>query len=284
MNYIEPHAHMISRTTDDYRQMALMGCVALSEPAFWAGWDRRSADSFEDYFNQLTEFEPARAKQFGITHYTWLCLNPKEGENRELAYEVLKRIPKYLERPNVLGIGEIGLNRNTVRELETFKDHVALALDYNKLILIHTPHLEDKHKGTRLIIKALNSFPNLDPRKVMIDHAEEHTIEMIRDNGFRCGLTLYPNTKVSFERAADIIEMHGAEGIYVNSACDWGISTPSAVPQFIFEMRRRKHDEATIRHVVYDNPITFFSQSPKFHIPHAIAEPPARTEELAYAD
>jgi len=282
MDYIEPHAHMISRTTDDYRQMALMGCVALSEPAFWAGWDRKSADSFEDYFGQLTEFEPARAAQFGIRHYTWLCLNPKEGENRELAREVLKRIPKFLDRPNVLGIGEIGLNRNTVCELETFKDHVALALEHNKMILIHTPHLEDKHKGTRLIIKALQSFQRLDPRKVMIDHAEEHTIEMIRDNGFRCGLTLYPNTKVSYERAADIIEMHGPDGIYVNSACDWGISTPTAVPQFMFEMRRRKHDEATIRKVVYENPIAFFSQSSKFHIPRAAAA--ARTEELAYVD
>jgi hypothetical protein len=284
MDYIEPHAHMISRTTDDYRQMALMGCVALSEPAFWAGWDRKSADSFEDYFGQLTEFEPARAAQFGIKHYTWLCLNPKEGENRELAREVLKRIPKYLDRPNVLGIGEIGLNRNTLRELETFKDHVSLALEHDKMILIHTPHLEDKYKGTKLIIKALLSFRNLDPRRVMIDHAEEHTIEMIRDNGFRCGLTLYPNTKVSLERAADIIEMHGAEGIYVNSACDWGISTPIAVPQFVFEMRRRRHDEGTIRKVVYENPIAFFAQSPKFHIQRAEAVPATRTKELVHAD
>jgi predicted metal-dependent TIM-barrel fold hydrolase len=284
MDYIEPHAHMISRTTDDYRQMALSGCVALSEPAFWAGWDRKSADSFEDYFGQLTEFEPARAAQFGIKHYTWLCLNPKEGENRELAREVLKRIPKYFDRPNVLGIGEIGLNRNTLRELETFKDHVSLALEHDKMILIHTPHLEDKYKGTKLIIKALLSFRDLDPLRVMIDHAEEHTIEMIRDTGFRCGLTLYPNTKVSLERAADIIEMHGAEGIYVNSACDWGISTPIAVPQFVLEMRRRRHDEGTIRKVVYENPITFFAQSPKFHIQRAEAVPATRTEELVHAD
>ena len=84
MRYIEPHAHMVSRTTDDYKQMALMGCVAISEPAFWAGWDRSTADGFEDYFRQLTEFEPRRAAMFGIKHYTWLCLNPKEGEQRPL--------------------------------------------------------------------------------------------------------------------------------------------------------------------------------------------------------
>ncbi len=266
MDYIEPHAHMVSRTTDDYQQLALTGCVALAEPAFWAGWDRRSADSFEDYFGQLTDFEPKRAAQFGIQHYTYLCLNPKEGENRELARSVIQRIPKFLDRPNVIGIGEIGLNRNTRNELETFKDHVALALEYDQLILIHTPHLEDKYKGTKLIIRALQSFAALNPKRVLIDHAEEHTIGMIRDNGFRCGLTLYPNTKVSLARAVDILEIHGTEGVYVNSACDWGNSIPVSVPQFIMEMRRRKHAEETIRTVVYENPISFLSQSPKFRI------------------
>ena len=29
----------------------------MSEPAFWAGFDRGSVDSFRDYFRQLTEFE-----------------------------------------------------------------------------------------------------------------------------------------------------------------------------------------------------------------------------------
>ncbi len=35
MQFIDPHVHMVSRTTDDYERMARMGCVALSEPAFW---------------------------------------------------------------------------------------------------------------------------------------------------------------------------------------------------------------------------------------------------------
>jgi len=46
MDYIDIHAHMTSRTTDDYEQMALSGCRALTEPAFWAGHDRGSAAAF----------------------------------------------------------------------------------------------------------------------------------------------------------------------------------------------------------------------------------------------
>jgi len=184
MEYVDIHAHMVSRTTDDYQQMALSGCVALTEPAFWAGWDRSSADSFEDYFRQLTEFEPARAAAFGIRHYTWLCLNPKEGEDRELSRQVLARIPRFLDRPNVLGIGEIGLNRNTRNELATFEDHVELALAHDQLIHIHTPHLEDKLKGTRLIVSALQRRGQLDPGRVLIDHAEEHTLGLVLEAGF----------------------------------------------------------------------------------------------------
>jgi predicted metal-dependent TIM-barrel fold hydrolase len=257
---------MVSRTTDDYQQMALTGCVAISEPAFWAGWDRCCADSFEDYFRHLTEFEPRRAAQYGIQHYTWLCLNPKEGENRQLAREVVRRIPKFLDRPNVLGIGEIGMNRVTINEVETFRDHVAMALEHRQLILIHTPHLEDKYKGTRVTIDTLLKFPNLDPGRVMIDHAEEHTVSMILSNGFRTGMTLYPNTKVSMARAVDVIEMHGAERIYVNSACDWGHSVPVAIPHFMMEMRRRGHSEQLIRKIVFENPLEFMRQSPHFRL------------------
>ena len=53
MNYIEPHGHMVSRTTDDYQAMVTAGCRAVCEPAFWAGFDRGSADGFRDYFRQI---------------------------------------------------------------------------------------------------------------------------------------------------------------------------------------------------------------------------------------
>jgi len=267
MQYIETHGHMISRTTDDYQHMAIAGCVCITEPAFWAGWDRKSPDSFDDYFRQLTEFEPSRAAQYGIRHYTWLCLNPKEGEDRDLAREVIRRIPNYLDRPNVLGIGEIGLNRVTRRELDTFMDHVSLALEHRQQILIHTPHLEDKYKGTKVTIDGLQKFKNMDPSRVLIDHAEEHTVEMILSEGFYTGLTLYPNTKVSLARACDIVERYGPDRVIVNSACDWGPSVPTAVPQFAMEMRRRGHTPQTIRRIVFENPIAFLRQSPHFQVP-----------------
>lgn len=267
MEYVDLHAHMVSRTTDDYRQMALTGCVAVTEPAFWAGFDRASADAFADYFNHLTDFEPKRAAEYGIAHHAWLCLNPKEGEDRELARQVLDIIPRYLDRPNVLGIGEIGLNRVTRNELATFVDHVDLAARHNQLIHIHTPHLEDKYKGTRTIVETLAADRRIEPGRVMVDHAEEHTAAMVLEHGFWTGITLYPTTKVSPGRAVDMIEVHGAERVCVASACDWGPSEPTAVPRFVLEMRRRGHPEDLIRRIVYENPIEFLGQSPNFRLP-----------------
>ena len=267
MYYIEMHGHMVSRTTDDYNDMAMAGCVAVSEPAFWSGCDRQSADAFEGYFRHLTEFEPTRAAQVGIRHMTWLCLNPKESEDRVLTAEVIKRIPKYLDRPNVVGIGEIGMNRVTVNEVAGFNDHVSLAIEHNQMILIHTPHLEDKYKGTRTTIENLLKHPGLDPKRVLIDHAEEHTVGLILEHGFYTGLTLYPNTKVSPARAADIVEKYGPDRITISSACDWGPSVPKAVPHFMLEMRRRGHPESLIRRLVFENPLGFLMQSGKFELP-----------------
>jgi predicted metal-dependent TIM-barrel fold hydrolase len=264
MYYIDPHIHMISRVTDDYERLAQCGCVAVSEPAFWAGFDRGSAEGFRDYFRHLTEIEPKRAAQFGIRHYSWLCINAKEAENVQLSREVIAIIPEYLERPNVLGIGEIGLNKNTHNEATIFQEHVNLAAKNNELMLIHTPHLEDKYKGTRMIIDMLKGDSRIRPDRVLIDHVEEHTVRLALDSGFWCGMTLYPVTKCTPQRAVDIVEMVGTERIMANSAGDWGKSNPLAVPEFIQEMKRRGHAESSIERLVYDNPLTFFRQSPRW--------------------
>jgi predicted metal-dependent TIM-barrel fold hydrolase len=279
MYYIDPHVHMVSRVTDDYERMARMGCVAISEPAFWAGFDRGSVDGFRDYFRQLTDFEPRRAAAVGIQHYTWLCINAKEAENVSLAREVIAMIPEFLGRPNVLGIGEIGLNKNTLNEATVFREQVDLAMKTGELILIHTPHLQDKYKGTRMIVDMLLDDRRVDPARVLIDHVEEHTVRVARDHGFWCAMTLYPTTKCTPSRAADIIELYGDDRIMVNSAGDWGPSNPLAVPDFVMEMRRRGHPDSKIRKVVYDNPLEFFRQSRNFRF-----TPPDTMQNLSPAD
>ncbi len=264
MYYIDPHIHMVSRTTDDYETLAKMGCVAVSEPAFWAGYDRGSVDGFRDYFEQLTAFEPKRAAAYGIQHYTWLCINAKEAENVALSREVIAMIPEFLDRPGVLGIGEIGLNKNTKNEAIVFLEHVDLAVKTDEQILIHTPHLEDKYQGTRMILDMLCDDSRVSRERVLVDHVEEHTVRHVLDEGFWAGMTLYPVSKCTPARAANMVEIYGPERLLVNSAGDWGPSKPTAVPDFILEIRRRGHPESLIRRIVYENPLAFFGQSRGF--------------------
>jgi predicted metal-dependent TIM-barrel fold hydrolase len=266
MRYIEPHAHMVSRVTDDYERMAIAGCEAVCEPAFWAGFDRSAVEGFYDYFSQLTQHEPKRAARFGLKHFCWLCINSKEAENVRLAEEVIGLIPKFLDHPNVLGIGEIGLNKNSRNELRVLEMQVDLAAKYHQLILVHTPHLEDKLKGTKLILDVLKNHKKIQPNRCIIDHVEEHTVEMVLDAGMWAGMTLYPETKCSPARTIDILETYGREQIWMNSACDWGVSDPLAVPKTALEMKRRGYLDAAVEKVIFENPKLFLRQSPNFKI------------------
>ena len=264
MKVIDPHIHMISRTTDDYLNMAISGIRIIAEPAFWSGSDRTSVHTFHDYFQHLTVTEPARAARFNIAHYCWIGLNSKEAEDLGLAEDVLRIIPQYLDRPTVLGLGEIGLNKNSRNEIKVLERQIALAAARNELILIHTPHLEDKLKGTRIMIDMILNEPRIKPEHVLFDHAEEHTIGEIKDRGFWYGMTLYPHSKGSPERAVDAVEIFGAEQVCINSSADWSVSDPLATLKTANEMRRRGHAEALIQKIFYDNPCAFLSQCPKF--------------------
>ena len=99
-----------------------------------------------------------------------------------------------------------GLNKNNRNELEVLEMHIDLAARHDQLILVHTPHLEDKLKGTRLTLDALKNNPAIKPERVIIDHVEEHTVGMVLDARFWAGMTPYPGSKCSPVRAIDIVE------------------------------------------------------------------------------
>jgi uncharacterized protein len=145
--------------------------------------------------------------------------------------------------------------------------HVDLAARTNELILVHTPHLEDKLKGTHFILDVLKNDSRIRPERVIIDHVEEHTVQMVLDRGHWAGMTLYPESKCTAARAADILETYGHDRLWMNSACDWGVSVPLAVPYAALEMRRRGWTPETIDSVIFGNPVRFMSQSSKFKTP-----------------
>jgi len=80
-------------------------------------------------------------------------------------------------------------------------------------------------------------------------------------------MTLYPESKCTPARAIDMVERYGSERLWMNSACDWGISDPLAVPKTALEMTKRGHTIENIDRLVFQNPARFLSQSSKFKLP-----------------
>ena len=116
MQMFDPHVHMTSRTTDDYRAMAAAGIAAIVEPSFWLGQPRTHVGTFEDYFLSLVGWERFRARQFGIRHFCTIGLNPKEANNADVAPGVMELLPIYLEKDGVVAVGEIGFDDQTPAE------------------------------------------------------------------------------------------------------------------------------------------------------------------------
>jgi predicted metal-dependent TIM-barrel fold hydrolase len=259
MRFIDPHIHAVSRTTDDYEAMAAAGVVAVIEPAFWLGQPRTTVGSFFDYFSTLVGFERFRAAQFGIRHYCTIGLNSKEANNVPLAEQVMEVLPLFLTKEGVVAVGEIGYDDQTAAEDRFYRAQLELAKDSDLPVMIHTPHRNKKAGTTRSMDVAIET--GLPPHRVVVDHNNEETVQEVLDRGFWAAFTIYPNTKMGNERMVEVVRRYGSERIIVDSAADWGISDPLAVPKTARLMLERGIPEETVRKVCYENALAAYGQS-----------------------
>jgi predicted metal-dependent TIM-barrel fold hydrolase len=266
---IDSHAHMISRTTDDYEAMAKAGVVAVIEPAFWLGQPRTNVGSFIDYFSLISGFERFRAGQFGIRHYCTIGLNPKEANNEALAEAVIDALPRFLVKEGVVAMGELGYDEQTPLEDKALRAQIELAKEFELPIMIHTPH-RDKRPGTLRTMDVLKEH-GFDPARCVIDHNNEETIREVRDRGYWCAFSIYPNTKMGSERMAAIVENYGPERLIVDSACDWGVSDPLAVAKTARLMAQRGVSTEAIHQVVYSNALKVYGLNTEMKEEHWLA-------------
>ena len=264
MDILDPHIHMISRVTDDYEKLALAGVRVVVEPSFWVGEPRTSAGTFRDYFNHILRFEADRARQYGIAHYSCIALNPREANDRALAKDVLAILDEFLGHERCLAVGEVGHDDITPAEDEALHAQIELAKKHQLPLMVHTPH-RNKARGVQRTIELLkeHDFP---VERTLIDHNTEETIGLCRDYGCWAGHTVYPVTKLTPERAVNIMDEHGIERLMVNSSADWGPSDALSVPRVVVEMRKRGYTSEQIRRVVWDNPVAFYSQSGRLKV------------------
>ncbi|TRX36512.1 hydrolase TatD [Flavobacterium sp. ZT3R18] len=259
MYYIDPHIHMVSRTTDDYQAMRAAGILAVIEPAFWLGQARTEASSFKDYFSTLVGWERFRASQFGIKHYCTIGLNSKEANNEALAEKVMELLPLFAAKEGVVAIGEIGYDDQTPAEDKYFRLQIELALKLKLPVMVHTPH-RDKKNGTIRSMDVLEEH-GIAPHMVVIDHNNEETAKHVLDRGYWAAFTIYPNTKMGNERMVEVVKQYGSERIIVDSSADWGVSDPLSVPKTAALMLERGIAKEDVHLTCYKNALTAYSQS-----------------------
>ncbi len=258
-HFFDPHIHMTSRTTDDYQALADAGVIGIIEPAFWLGQPRTGLSTFRDYYNSLIGWERFRSSQFGIRHYCTMGLNSREANNEKLAEQVMEILPLYIYKEGVVGVGEIGFDDQTALEEKYYRAQLELAKEANLPVQVHTPHRDKKQGTERSMSIALEH--GLDPSMVIIDHNNEETVESVLDQGFWAAFTIYPFTKMGNQRMVEIVKKYGSEKIMVDSAADWGISDPLAVPKTAALMLAQGIPEDHVRAVTFHNAVTAFAQS-----------------------
>jgi predicted metal-dependent TIM-barrel fold hydrolase len=254
--FLDPHCHMIARTTDDYIAMEAAGIVAVIEPAFWLGQPRTNVGSYIDYLSHIIGFERFRAGQFGIRHYCTVGLNPKEANNEALAERVMDVLPSFVGKEGVVAIGEIGYDDQTPLEDKYLRAQIELANEYDLPIMIHTPH-RDKKRGTTRTMDVLTEH-RFDPTRCVIDHNNEETVREVLDRGFWAGFSIYPGTKMGNVRMTELVRQYGSERIIVDSACDWGVSDALALPKTARLMIERSVPADAIREVTYGNALAVY--------------------------
>jgi predicted metal-dependent TIM-barrel fold hydrolase len=172
---------------------------------------------------------------------------------------VLGLLPRYLDKNGVVAVGEIGYDSMTPEEDEVFAAQLALAVAHELPALVHTPH-RDKARGTSRSL-AVVAESGIDPGRVLIDHLNEVTVDLVRDSGCWLGFSIYPDTKMSPPRMVEILRRYGTERMLVNSAADWGRSDPLLTRATAEAMLLSGFSDDDVDRVLWRNPIEFYGQS-----------------------
>ena len=268
---IEPHIHMLSRTTNDYQAMYQAGIRCCVEPAFWLGTPRHHPGTFYDYFDLILDYETLRGERFGVDHWACIAVNPKEADDAELAREVIAGMGPFLDHPRCVCVGEIGFNAMTKNEEEAFVAQLHMAEERKLPVIIHSPH-RNKRKGIERTIEILKA-EGITMERIDIDHNTEDTIDLVAPLDCWAGMTVYPYSKLDPKRVVNILKNYGLEQMMINSSADWGVSDPTALRKTATHMADAGFSDADIKKTLFDNPRAFFSQTGRFQ-PRLDLEPP----------
>jgi hypothetical protein len=253
---IDAHIHADCRPYEDFENMAVAGI----EFALTLAHDpmRMSTSAVVlDHFYRILENDFSRAESNGLTLKAALGLHPRSiCPDYEL---VLQKLPEFLERDEVVALGEVGLETDSDIEKEVFKTQLQMADEIGIKVVVHTPR-RNKREITMKTLPIINK--NIDPSMVVVDHVDSSIIDLMADFDGMLGITVQPQ-KMTPQEAVELLEGkfedYGPERFMLDSDMSSSPSDPLSVPKTVHQLKLAGWDHEKINMLSHKNATNFYS-------------------------
>lgn len=258
MDLIDAHTHLDTLSCDSLEQMSMTGVRTLIAPIHLLVGKAVGCETIRDVWDYLFDTQFARAQGSFITPYAMigLCMVNTPRGDPEALYQAL---PEYLARPEVVAIGEIGLepNSRTCSDMKMQESYVvrqlAIAKGAGVCVNFHTPNaVGQKQEATRRVLD-LCAEAGLSMDKVIVDHCSDANIGLVRERGAWAAISVQPWRRITPDLAAEFVKEFGTEGIMIDSDCSPLPSDPLAVPKTALALKRKGFSDGDIEKVCAGN-------------------------------
>jgi len=207
---IDSHIHLCSLAKHNPDRIAWLAehrCAVIS----WAfGGNIGTASDLKHYFSyRLTIFDDLRRR--GLDCYHLCGIHPRKLPPDLRPEAVAGLLTPFLDIPECLGIGEIGLETGSSLEREILCAQLELGLSLGRPEVrfgIHTPRKE-KASITAQLLRLLDVFKTL-PHVAVIDHCTHEIIGPVLSRGYHAGISL-SRIKSSEVELIQMLESHAPE-------------------------------------------------------------------------
>lgn len=243
---IDAHLHADCRPVEDFEKMNIGGVKAIVSCAYDPLEMNKSNVSFE-HFNRIVNREPKRVENEGIKFYCAVGVHPRAIPSD---YEkVIEKIPEYMEKDNVVAVGEIGLESLDDMEEKVFVEQLKLADENGYNVIVHTPRT-NKVEVTGKTVELLDEY--IDPKLVQLDHIDFSIVESVIDKKYVLGITVQP-LKMSTVDTVKMLEEYSYDRFVLDSDISYAPSNPMSLPETKHELERIGVNKNSIDKVMFEN-------------------------------
>ena len=245
MAIIDSHIHIDTRPYEDFEKLAInLDCaITLAHDPLTP----YSMDIVRAHFDKILYDEVQKANKQGLKLFVCLGLHPRMIPP-DVNYNILK---EYLKNKNIVGVGEIGLEKCTKEEIEVFENQLIIAKELNLPAVVHTPRT-NKYETTKTILEVIEGLNLNNNENIIIEHCTKETIKIIYDTNLKMGLTVQPQKLTPLD-IVDIVKQYGGERFLLNSDSSSAPSDILGAPKTVLKMKINNIDNEIIEMVSYHN-------------------------------